>query len=384
MARLARTEVFAPDEVAVVQVMNRVVRRCFLLGDDPVTGKNDDHRILWIEDLLKRFSAAFGIDLLGFAILSNHFPLILRSRPDVVTTWTDADVARRWLRLCPFRKTSDGLPAEPTPAEIETIRNNPEKLAAVRQRLSDIGWWMRLLCQQVATRANRDDREVGKFWQSRSRAVRLLDEPALLACAACVDLNPIRAALAERLETSDFTSVQRRIQAMPTQPATSRQTPARAASSIPSQPPRRSQSADIRPREAARPLADVFLAPVSREERTGQAGPVPNTIGLRCRDKGFLPVSWSDDLGLLDWTSRQAASGQRGRTPPTLKPIFERLALDPQTWCSWVGSFGRLFDHVAGLPETMESTTSRVTAKRDHIPAAARTLLAKADPSSPA
>ena len=60
MARLARTEVFAPDEVAVVQVMNRVVRRCFLLGDDPVTGKNYDHRKLWIEDLLKRFSAAFG------------------------------------------------------------------------------------------------------------------------------------------------------------------------------------------------------------------------------------------------------------------------------------------------------------------------------------
>ncbi len=44
MARLARADVFAPDEVAVVHVMNRVVRRCFLLGDDPVTGTNYDHR----------------------------------------------------------------------------------------------------------------------------------------------------------------------------------------------------------------------------------------------------------------------------------------------------------------------------------------------------
>ena len=40
MARLARAEVFAADEVAIVHVMNRTVRRCFLLGDDPVTGKN--------------------------------------------------------------------------------------------------------------------------------------------------------------------------------------------------------------------------------------------------------------------------------------------------------------------------------------------------------
>ena len=38
MARLARAEVFAPDEVAIVHVMNRVVRRCFLLGTDSVTG----------------------------------------------------------------------------------------------------------------------------------------------------------------------------------------------------------------------------------------------------------------------------------------------------------------------------------------------------------
>jgi hypothetical protein len=43
---------------------------------------------------------------------------------------------------------------------------------------------MLLLCQNIAIRANHDDREVGKFWQSRYRAVRLLDESALLACAA--------------------------------------------------------------------------------------------------------------------------------------------------------------------------------------------------------
>ena len=67
----------APDEVAVVHVMNRVVGRCYLLGDEPVSGKNYDHRKVMIENQLQRLAGAFGIDLLGFAIMSNHFHLIL-------------------------------------------------------------------------------------------------------------------------------------------------------------------------------------------------------------------------------------------------------------------------------------------------------------------
>jgi hypothetical protein len=65
MARLARAEVSAPDEVAVVHGINRVVRRCILLGEDPVSGKNFDRRKVWIEGRLRQLAAAFGIDLLG-------------------------------------------------------------------------------------------------------------------------------------------------------------------------------------------------------------------------------------------------------------------------------------------------------------------------------
>ncbi|WP_010586586.1 hypothetical protein [Schlesneria paludicola] len=122
MARLSRAEVFAPDEIAIVHVMNRVVRRCFLLGTDSVTGKNYDHRKAWIEQLLQQFAAQFGIDLLDFAILSNHFPLILRSRPDVVATWDDTEVARRWLMLCPVRKDREGLLEEPNEAELGKLK----------------------------------------------------------------------------------------------------------------------------------------------------------------------------------------------------------------------------------------------------------------------
>ena len=50
---------------------------------------------------------------------------------------------------------------------------------------------MRLLCQNIGTRANKEAREVGNFFEGRYRAVRILDEETLLACSAYVDLNLI-------------------------------------------------------------------------------------------------------------------------------------------------------------------------------------------------
>jgi len=170
MARLARAEVFAPDEIAIVHTISRVVRRCFLLGDDPVTGKNFDHRKGWIESRLQHQASAFGIDLLAFSCLSNHFHLIPRSRPDVVETWDCTEVARRWFMLCPARKQPDGTPAEPNEQELNSIRHDAERLAQIRSRLSDISWWMRLLNQNIAQRANREDGEVGNFFQAPSKA----------------------------------------------------------------------------------------------------------------------------------------------------------------------------------------------------------------------
>ena len=153
MARLARAEVFNPNEVAILHVIGRVVRRCFLLGNDPVTGKNYDHRKIWIEDQLKHLAANFGIDLLSFAFLSNHFHLILGSRPDVVAMWDDSEVARRWLMLCPVRRNDDHSPEEPNEFELNSIRNDPDKLDSIRSRLSDVAWRMRLFCQNIGTRA---------------------------------------------------------------------------------------------------------------------------------------------------------------------------------------------------------------------------------------
>jgi len=362
MARLARAEVFAPDEVAVVHVMNRVVRRCFLLGTDSVTGKNFDHRKIWIEELLEKQAATFGIDLLGFAILSNHFHLILRSRPDVVATWSDSEVARRWLLLCPVRKDDEGNAEDPNEMELNSIRNDPQKLATIRLRLSDIAWWMRLVCQHIAVRANREDGEVGKFWQSRFRAVRLLDEAAILACAAYVDLNPIRAGLCKSLETSDHTSIQRRIES----------NKAKASKASDSLKVTAKQDSLVPPPVLRR---DSLLAPLPLNERSGPVGPVPSRTAGRCSDKGFLPLTLDQYVEVLNWTARQLPRLKRGWPIQAAPPAFTACPLTPTVWCQLVREFGKLFCQVAGQAQTVDSARSRLGQNRYYLKGPARDLL---------
>ncbi len=362
MARLARVEAFAPDEIAIVHVMNRVVRRCFLMGFDEATGKNYGHRKQWVESELKRLASNFGIDLLTFAVMSNHFHLILRSRPDIVALWDDTEVAKRWLSLCPVRKEEDGSAAEPNEAELDMIRLNPTRLLELRTRLSDISWWMRLLSQRIAQRANKEDDMSGKFWQSRYRAVRLIDEEAVLACSAYVDLNPIRAGEAQTIEESRFTSAATRLSAMVSAAESSVDASTESGSmscgSIQKRPP------------------DAFLTPVQIDEGTDSIGPRASAAPGRCSDKGFVSMPLVSYLELLDWTARQIRSGKTATTPLETPPLLERLKLKPTVWCALVTKFGRLFSIVAGHPNRVDNYRSRLCHRRYHLRQETRELLA--------
>jgi len=211
MPRLARGEYVNPNEVQVLHLVNRCVRRAFLCGKDDVSGKSFEHRRQWIRQRLEFLASVFAIDCLTYTIMSNHLHLILRSRPDVAKAWTDEEVARRWLRLFPKRRNSDGSPAEPEKHELSMILSDKKRLAEIRQRLSDVSWWMRCTAENVARRANAEDQCTGRFWEGRYRAQVILDEASLLACAAYVDLNPVRAAMATCPEKADFTGAKDRI-----------------------------------------------------------------------------------------------------------------------------------------------------------------------------
>ena len=229
--------------------------------------------------------------------------------------------------LCPQRKQEDGSPESPSEPELNSIRDDPDRVATIRSRLSDISWWMRLLCQNIATRANFEDGEPGKFWQSRFKAVRLLDDEALLACAAYVDLNPIRAGLAETVEGSDFTSVQRRIQALQTD--AEQASPAPVADDVmPTAEAELAVEAADGAELRAACSADSFLAPLSLG--VSATGAVPAADPHRCSDKGVLSLSVAEYLTLLDWTARHTSPGKRDLTPGDVPLIFERLSFSAE------------------------------------------------------
>jgi REP element-mobilizing transposase RayT len=225
MPRIPRKLLIDPTEVAIYHCISRCVRRAFLCGDDRLSGKNFDHRKPWVQDRIQFLAGQFGLDVLGFSVMSNHIHIVLRTRPDIVRDWSDEDVARRWWNLFPLRRDEDGRPAEPQAWELSIVTGNPERLAEVRQRLSSISWFMRCLAEPIARRANREDHCTGRFWEGRYKCQPILDESALAACLAYVDLNPIRAGIAETPETSLFTSVYERILALQQEGATPETTP---------------------------------------------------------------------------------------------------------------------------------------------------------------
>ena len=206
MARTNRGDVLAAGEIQVVHCINRCVRRAYLCGQDPVTGTDYEHRRELIRERLDFLAGIMGIEVLGYSVMSDHFHCILRSRYDVVQTWSDQDEARKWWLLCPARKTKEGLPADPTEFELNSIRSDTRGLKEKRVRLSSISWFMRFLSERVAKVANKQDQCSERFWEGRFRGQILLDSAAILACLQYVDLNPVRANIATSPESSDFTS----------------------------------------------------------------------------------------------------------------------------------------------------------------------------------
>ncbi len=203
-----RSDVFDPDEVGVYHCWNRLVQRRHLFGFDRLTGRDYSYRKGWVRDRLKQLAGAMAIDVLDYAVLGNHLHVVLRNRPDLVSTWSDEEVVRRWWLVCPLRRNRDGTIPEPKPCELGLLRQQADQY---RARLSDISWFMRLACQPIARRANQEDEVDGRFFAKRFDCRRLETWADVLSCSIYVDLNVIRAGLAETPETSEFTSAFDRI-----------------------------------------------------------------------------------------------------------------------------------------------------------------------------
>jgi putative transposase len=259
------------EDTPYYHCISRCVRRAFLCGKDPHTGYDFEHRRQWIVDRIKLLSSVFAIDLCAYAVMHNHYHIVVRINVDGIKQWSDKEVARRWMQLFsgPSVMRQYLASADLTVAERKYITG---LLATWRCRLSDLSWFMRCLNEPIARLANSEDHCTGRFWEGRFKSQALLDMRAVLACMAYVELNPIRAAMASTLEQSDYTSIQERI---------------------------------VHPENSS-------LRPFS-----GQSD-----------DDTGIPFELKDYLELVDWGGREIKRNKRGYIPAHAPPVLTRLRMD--------------------------------------------------------
>jgi REP element-mobilizing transposase RayT len=233
-----------------------------------------------VEQRLLELAEIFAVGVYAYAVMSNHVHVVVRVDPGATLFWTDEDVAARWIRLFPAT-THGEVDHEACRTKEQTLLGNAERVAVCRQRLGNLSWFMRSLNEPIARRANQEDVCTGRFWEGRYKCQALLDEAAVLSCMSYVDLNPIRAGIAENLESSVHTSVVRRIAAI------------------------RSNTDAVR-----QSLASI------------NASQSPH----------FLPITNEDYVDLIDWSARHTRADKRGSIEMTEPPILRNLGLSERQW----------------------------------------------------
>ena len=300
----ARSQLVPPGSDGRYHCVQRCVRRAFLCGNDHYTGRCFEHRKVWVEERLGLLANCFAISIHAYAVMSNHLHLVVELAPDVAAGWADMEVAARWVRLFPPRIDS----ADAVEAKCRRLIDDPERLLLIRSRLCDLSWLMRCLAEPIARRANSEDQCKGRFWEGRFKAQRLCDERALLAAMAYVDLNPIRAGVAQNLEDSAHTSATARI-------VTAVETP---------------QTRDM-------PLSPILGVP-----------------------RPSLAITTADYLQLLDWTGRQLAPGKHGRITGDAPACLRAVDSDAVRWTTRVRGIGSGYWRVVGSAEQLIALAQRI------------------------
>jgi len=291
----ARSILAPPGSPGTYHCVSRCVRRAWLCGEDRESGRSFEHRRTWVEDRIGELADIFAVAIWGYAVMSNHVHLVIEVTPQAAAGWSADDVSNRWLSLYRRQELDAGKQAE-------VLAGNPERIEVLRERLSNLSWFMRCLAEPIVRRANREDSCKGHFWEARFKCQVLLDETAVLAAMTYVDLNPVRAGICDSLDECAHTSARLRLDSI----------------------------------EQDRRKADVPLAPI---------------LGLR--GFGVLSIRQSDYLELVDHTGRQIHPGKRGTIDGPPPAPLSRMEFSADRWKRQVLAVGNGYFRAIGDVEAL-------------------------------
>lgn len=282
-----RRELVSLSDTPYYHCVSRCVRRAFLCGQDHYTGRCYEHRRDWLEQKLLDVASIFAIKLAAYAVMSNHYHVVLHVRTDIANAWSDHEVVERWHSLFSGTALSTQYLAGSSVTEAQEKTLKP-LIAEWRSRLTSISWFMRVVNEWIARQANAEDDCTGRFWEGRFKSQALLDDAALLVCMAYVDLNPVRAKIANTPEESDYTSIHQRVWSLgankPTHPS------------------------------------------------------IEDFVGCKSNETG-IPYALRDYLQLIDWTAKIIHPHKRRSLAQNTDPILARINFSSQAWLMMATQF---------------------------------------------
>jgi hypothetical protein len=291
-----------------------------LCGVDQITGQSYEHRRDWLERRIQQLAAIFTIDIASYAIMHNHYHIVVRVDNERVADLSTEEVIQRWSQLYAgpliVRRYLSDQREQMSQGELLQV----DKLAdGYRQRLCDLSWFMKNLNEFISRKANAEENVKGHFWESRYKCQALLDEPALLAAMAYVDLNPVRAAMSDTPETSDHTAIKRRLE---------------ESHNLTQEPAKQS---------ATQTDLDILNLPEAPLLPFDPTETFTNSI----------PFTFSDYLELIDIVGRAVHPNKRGFIPDKTPAILHRLSISTEAFILNADQFLHRFGAAVGHPSKL-------------------------------
>lgn len=312
------------EDTPYYHLISRCVRRAFLCGVDKYSQQSFEHRRQWMVERIRFLTSVFAIDVAAYAVMSNHYHLVVHVNEAQAKAWTVEEVSRRWGELYQCHPLVDRLLTHTSScqAEVDFAIKLIEKW---RLQLTDISWLMRNLNEYIARKANKEDVCKGRFWEGRFKSQALLDEKAVLACMAYVDLNPIRAKMANTPDASEFTSVFERIHGKASHEESS------------------SNHTDENPFKT-KPL----LGFIGNSHKNSPCG---------------IAFSLLDYLSLIEATGRIIREEKHGYIPANTQPLLKQLGLNGEDWLQLAQHFGKTYQQAVGSLDELALFASHTNKK---------------------